>query len=283
MGPLWAVLLSLMPLSSAQDAAEIVRKSVNLDSSNWDLARNYTFIERNVRKNFDSSGNLKTTESETHEILILYGQPYNKLIARNDQPLPEKEAKKVQEKLDKLVVEREHETPEQRAKRLADFENRRRKQRELFREVPEAFDFRITREEKVNGHDTWVIEARPRQGYKARDPVAARVFPKVAGTLWIEKSGYQWVKVEMETQDTISYGLFLARLAKGTRVEFEQVRVNDEVWLPLRIHGRANARLALVKKMNTEIDVTFKDYRKFQSDSRVVSTAEVPEGARPKY
>ncbi len=276
------VVLSLVPLCCAQDAAEIVRRSVSRDSHNWDLARNYTFVERNVTKNFDSHGNLKSTESETHELMILYDQPYSKLIARNDQPLSEKEAKKVQEKLDKYVAERERETPDQRARRLADFEKRRQKQRELFREIPEAFDFRLTGEEKVNGHDTWVVEGRPKPGYKARDPLVARVFPKVAGTLWIDKSAYQWVKAELETQDTISYGVFLARLGKGTRVEFEQIRVNDEVWLPLRIHGRANVRIALLKKMNAELEVTFKDYKKFQSESRIVSTAEVPEPPAPK-
>jgi len=50
----------------------------------------------------------------------------------------------------------------------------------------------------------------------------------------------------------------------------EQVRVNDEVWLPRRMKISLAARVGLIKKLNMEQDLTFRNFRKFQSDSKVI-------------
>ena len=78
-----------------------------------------------------------------------------------------------------------------------------------------------------------------------------------------------------EVIDTISFGWFVARLGKGARLRFEQVRVNQEVWLPSHIGVAASARVALLKRYSVEQDITYKRYRKFQADSRIVSTQEL--------
>lgn len=260
---------------TAAELTEIVRRSVTTDSRNWERARHYTYIERRLAKTVDSRGEVTSQKSETFEVMILYGQPYRKLIARNDQPLPPKEARAAQEKLDNLVAQRQRETPERRARRLAEYDQRRRKQREFVREVPDAFAFRLLGEERVSGQEAWKIEAIPKPGYKPRNAMAARIFPKVRGVIWIDQAEYQWVKLEAETIDTISFGGVVARLAQGARIHFEQTRVNDEVWLPVRAEVAASARLLLVRRMGGESEITFSGYRKFQSDSRVVSTTEI--------
>ena len=94
--------------------------------------------------------------------------------------------------------------------------------------------------------------------------------------MWISKSDSQWVKVEAESIDTITFGLILARVAKGARIRIEQTRVNNEVWLPLRIDILASARLALFKTFHGEVEVTYRDYKKFQADSRIVATDPLP-------
>ena len=57
-------------------------------------------------------------------------------------------------------------------------------------------------------------------------------------------------------------------------MQFEQIRVNDEIWLPKQLTVRANAR-ALLKHVSFDVNVAFSDFRKYQSDSRIVSTSEV--------
>ena len=55
----------------------------------------------------------------------------------------------------------------------------------------------------------------------------------------------------------------------------------DEVWLPKRMQAAVDARVAVVKKFRGQMDITFSNYRKFQSDSRIVDTAEIPPVSTP--
>jgi hypothetical protein len=77
--------------------------------------------------------------------------------------------------------------------------------------------------------------------------------------------------MDAEAIDTISWGLFLARIHKGSHLYVEQTRVNDEVWLPKHVQVKFDAKLALLKTFRMDIDIAFKDYKKFGSSSRIVS------------
>src|SRR5580658_8294660 len=254
----------------AQDVREIVRKSVELDQANWLRMKDYTWVARNTERHLDSKGQTKSVETEAWETLILYGEPHRRSIERDGKPLSASEQHKQQEKLDKAVAKLERETPDQRQRRLQQLEKDRQKDREFLREIPEIYDFRLEGDAKVDGYDTWVISATPKANYrpKLRD---AKPLLKIQGKLWIDKAEYQWVRLEAETTDTISFGLFLARLNPGAKLVFEQTRVNDEVWLPKREFTRGSGRLGLVKKIAMEQELTWSNYRKFQVDSRVVS------------
>ena len=46
--------------------------------------------------------------------------------------------------------------------------------------------------------------------------------------------------------------------------------------MPSAMHAKVFVRLALIKTVSAEVDVAFSNYRKFQSDSRVLETTEVP-------
>ena len=71
--------------------------------------------------------------------------------------------------------------------------------------------------------------------------------------------------------------MFLARIHKGSGIAIENTRVNDEVWLPKHLDARVDARLALVKGFNLDFDVTYKDYKKFRTDTKIVGVGEVQE------
>ena len=79
------------------------------------------------------------------------------------------------------------------------------------------------------------------------------------------------MKAEVEVVDTISVGVFLVRLAKGSRAAFEQTRVNDEVWLPRRVQVFASARLGLLKVLHIEQEVIYSKCREFQTGSLVIA------------
>ncbi len=250
-----------------EDALEIVRKSLDRDIANFEHLKNYTYQQREEDRQYDKEGRLKKTESETTEVLILAGRPYEKRIAKDDKPLSEKEARKEQEEMDKELAKRSRLSESEKQK----LEKRRRENRKFLNEIPDAFTFKLLGEEQVSGKPTWVIEADPRPNYKARD-TRAKILTKMRGKIWVDQGEYQWVRVEADVLDTISLGFALFRVAPGGHIAFEQTRINDEVWLPAYAKIRADARIGYIKSLHTEVELKYSDYKKFQSDSRIVAS-----------
>jgi hypothetical protein len=230
-------------------------------------------VQKSVESVLDSSGKVKSTSSKTRDILYIRGERYTRLLERDGKALSAEEQKKEEEKLRKRTAERQAESEAEYNKRIAARETNRQKQREFLNEIPEAFDFKLVGEDQIDGRAVWIIEANPRPGYKPRAS-KAQIFQKFRGKLWIDKLDYEWVKAECESIDTVSFGFFLARLGKGARLTFEQVRLNDEVWLPKRMHIRYDARLALLKHQVGELEQTMYNFKKFQTDSRILSVTE---------
>ncbi len=94
---------------------------------------------------------------------------------------------------------------------------------------------------------------------------------KLRGRMWIDKVTYQWAKVEAETTDTISWGLFLARLNPGATLVFEQAEVNSELWLPRRLVVRGSGRVGLIKRLSEDQEIEWSNYKKFSVDSKIVT------------
>jgi hypothetical protein len=261
----FSIFVLIASTALAQDANEIVRRATDRDFTNYENRKNYTYQERTEFRQYNGKGKLAKTEIETRDVLILEGQPYEKLIARDDKPLSEKEVKKEQKKLDNEVEKRKHQSASEKAK----LDKERIEEQKYIREFNEAFDFKVIGEEPVSGKPSWVISVTPKQGYRPRES-DAKMFTKLRGKVWITKGEYHWVKAEGEAIDTLSFGFFLFRVAPGATVSFEQTSVNGEVWLPSHISVRAEARIAILKKMRAEIDISYREYKKFQADSKIV-------------
>lgn len=244
------------------------------DVNNWEQEKNYTFVQRIEQREINSDGSTKSLKSETEEIIFLYGQPYAHLIKRNDQPLSDADAKKVEKKLNDTMDKRSHESPSDRQKRLNDFEKRHQEEHSFLLEVPDAYDFKIVGEETLNGRAAYVIAGEPRADFRP-NLNAARVLPKLRPKLWIEKAEYQWLKLDAEVIDTITWGGFLLRLHPGSRIELEQTLINNEIWLPLHAQISFDARIALFKSMRMDVDAKFSDYKKSRTDSKIISVDEV--------
>jgi hypothetical protein len=247
------------------DPREIVRRSIGLDQVNWQRMKDYTWQARDVERRLDSTGKVKSELVSSWETLVLYGAPYQRYLLRDGKDVSADE----QRKLDRFSAKVERETPAERDKRAAKFEKEREKDRDFLREIPDLYDFKLEGDAVIDGRPVWVISGTPKPGYQAkrRD---ARPLLKIRGRMWIDKAEDQWVRLEAETTDTISYGVFLARLNPGAKLVFEQTRVNDEVWLPRREWVRGSGRIGLLKKLSVEEEITWSGYRKFTAESKIV-------------
>ena len=262
------------PSLSEDQIRELIRQTAEKDMENDKRQRDYTYIQRDEESKLDGKGQVKSTEIKTSEIMELYGEQVERLIAKDDKPLSDKDAKKEEEKIQKLIDKRKNESPEDRKKREEKEEKEREQSRQFVREVADAYNFKLAGIESLAGRDTYVIDGEPRPGYQAHLK-EAKILPKFRFRAWIDKDESQWKKLDIQCIDTVSFGLFLARIHKGSRILIEQTRVNDEVWLPQHVAVKVDVRVALLKDFNIEDDLTFRDYKKFRTDTKIVPIGEV--------
>ena len=272
MKPYRQTLLALIPLAAAwaQDPRELVRRSISQDQLDWVRMKDYTWQGRSVERHFDGHGKVESTKRETWETLMLDGQPHRRDLERDGKPLNPDQQRSEQKKLDEAVNKLSTETPAEKQRRMEDAERRRQREFAFLSEIPDLFDLRLEGESTVDGRPVWVVSGTPRPGAKAKSR-DAKMLLKVRGRMWIDKATYQWAKVEVETTDTISWGVFLARLNPGAKLTFEQAEVNPDLWLPKRLFLAGSGRIGLVKRLAEDQEVEWSNYRKFSVESKVVT------------
>ena len=257
----------------AEQIRELLLRAEAKELENEKRQRDYTFIQREEEHKLDSHGGVKKSESRTSELLEIYGELVERLTAKDDKPLSADEAKKEEEKIQKIIDKRKNESEEDRRKRREKDEKNREEARKFVLEIADAFNFRLVGSEAIDGRDTWVLEGEPRSGYQPKQR-GAKMLSKFKGRVWIDKSEAQWVKLDIVAVDTLSFGFVLARIHKGTRVLAEQTKVNDEVWLPKHVQFHLDARIALFKGYNEDVEVNFRDYKKFRTATKITVVGE---------
>lgn len=252
----------------AQDPKGIVERSLQRERTDDDLARQYAYLETSTEQEW-KNGQRTKTESETNEIINLYGQPYRRRVAKDGKPLPADEQAKEQRKLDKVAAERAKESPEQRQRRIAKYQEERRKQRQFLQKIPEAYTFQMAGETTISGRPVWIIDGSPVATFVGTD-ARERMLPKFKSRFFVSKTDHALLKLEAEAIDTVSFGFGLAKLERGARFTLERTRVNNELWMPSRIKVDFDARLAIFKRLKIDLQIDYTDFRKFQSDSRIL-------------
>jgi len=258
---------------SQEQMQQLARVVVEKDIENHKRQRNYTYLDREVQNNLDGSGNIKSTEINTYEILEIYSEQVSRLIEKNDKPLSAKEAAKEEERIQKIIDKRKNETEDERKRREEKEKKEREEGREFLRDAADAYNFTLVGSELVDGREAWVIDGEPRPGFEPHLK-QAKVLSKLRGRVWIDKADLQLAKLDIEVIDTASFGWIIARFHKGTRIMVEQTRVNDEVWLPRHTSFKVDVRVALFKGYNFDGEETFRDYKKFRTSSKIVAIGE---------
>ncbi len=259
---------------SQEQMQHLFRVVAEKDIENDKRLRDYTYTEREEEHRLDGKGQVKSTEVKTYEVMELYGEQVERLVEKDDKALDAKDAAKEEEKIQKIIDKRKDESEGERKKRQEREEKDREEDRKFVLEVADAYNFTLVGTEAVGGREAWVIEGEPRPGFVPHMK-ESKYLSKFRGRVWIDKSDLQLAKMDVECLDTISWGLFLARLHKGTRVMLEQTRVNDEVWLPLHVTAKIDVRVALLKNLDVELDQTYRDYKKFRATTKIVDLKEV--------
>jgi hypothetical protein len=259
---------------SQEQMQQLFRVVAAKDMENDKRLRDYTYIERDEDRKLDGKGQVKSTEAKTYEVMEIYGEQVQRLIEKDDKALDAKGAAKEEERIQKIIDKRKNESEDAHRKREEKEEKDREEDRKFVLEVADAYNFKLVGTELVGGREAWVIDGEPRPGYEPHMK-EAKFLPKFHGRVWIDKDEAQLAKMDIECIDTVSLGWFLARVHKGSRIIFEQTRINDEVWLPKHLALKVDVRLALLKNFDVEVEQAFRDYKKFRATTKIVGVGEV--------
>jgi hypothetical protein len=246
---LWIGLMA--PASNAVDVQEIIQKSVQANQRNFQAAPNYT------NKETDRTGN----SSKTYQVMMIDGTPYNRLIAEDGHPISSQQNMDEERKLEQVKVQRRSESPSDRQKRIAKYEQGRRRDNAMMQQLTVAFTFKLIGQHKLNGFQVYVLRAIPKPGYKPPN-METQVLPGMNGELWIDEKTYNWVKVTARVIHNVSIEGFLAEVEPGTRFELENRPVGDGIWMPSHFSMYSNAKVLFVFSHNSQENQTFSDYKR---------------------
>src|SRR5215469_15944017 len=73
---------------------QLIRQVAEKDQENDKKERDYTYVERDEARMLDGKGHVKSTEVKTYEVMDLYGDQVQRLIAKDDKPLSDQDARK---------------------------------------------------------------------------------------------------------------------------------------------------------------------------------------------
>src|SRR5215475_5932195 len=72
------------PTLSQDEIRDLIRRTADNDIQNEKKLRDYTYVERQETRKLNGKGEVKSTETETSEVLDIYGEQVQKVIAKND-------------------------------------------------------------------------------------------------------------------------------------------------------------------------------------------------------
>jgi hypothetical protein len=248
---LWNV---TQPAPATPDVDDIVSRSVANNQTDWKAAPQFSYTER------DSIFKGGERTDKTYKVLMIDGSPYNEPVAVNGKDLTAGRKEREDQKLETETQRRLHESPSARASRIARYENERRQDHMLMREMIAGFVFKLDGTETVSGRQCFKVEASPRPGYvpKSRE---TKVLKGMRGTLWIDQTSYQWVRVEASVFRPVAFGLFIAKVQPGTMFILEEAPVEANLWMPSRFETRVNATILFWSHRSVEEDA-YSDYRR---------------------
>jgi hypothetical protein len=106
--PIVVPALDLQPDASGavpqEQIRELLRRVAEKDLENEKRLRDYTYIQREEEHKLGGHGEIKKIESRTSEVLVVYGEQIERLIAKDDKPLSAASGSKKKRKIAKTAA-----------------------------------------------------------------------------------------------------------------------------------------------------------------------------------
>lgn len=228
------------------------------------LRKTYICTMTQVADEFSSNGS-KKTHTDQYQAFYVANTQVLQHIARDGKPLSPEDAKKEQQRVDKLVT------------KLKSRENKPAKDEVHLSAggLLKIATFTNPRREVLNGRPTIVFD------YKGDPHAAAKnlsddIMRQLAGTLWVDERDSAIVRLNGTLQENFHIGGgLLVNIKKGSWFDFTEAPVNSEIWFPAQFTAHVDGRFLLFKGFNGDARDTFSDYRKLKTSVTILPGTQV--------
>lgn len=261
MALLAALLLSAVCPAGAPlpDGDPFVRGLVGAQRRREDALSRYTYDVTEVREELDRDGRVRKQATRAYEVFHVKGRPVRRLVARDGRELPPAERERQQRRARELAeaIRRGEAASEQPGVRLS--------------RILERYHFAAVGREEVDGRYAAVFDfaALPGDFALERDGVLRHL----AGRLWVDEAEQAVTRLEVRNTGGLRFALGLGATVSSLTLRMSFVRMEEGVWLPLRLEAGAEGRKFLLKTFRVRTTTSFGNYRRF--------AVEVQEEIRP--
>ena len=231
-----------------------------------DLRKKYICTVTQTADEFSSNGSKKTHTDEYQAFYVGNNEIFQH-IARDGKPLSSDDAKKEQERVDKLVA------------KFKAHDNKPDKDQVVLSSTGllKMATFTNPRRETIDGRPTIVFDYRGNPNAKA-DNLGEEVMRRLTGTLWVDEREDAIVRFYGTLDENFHVGGgLLVNIKKGSWFNFTFEHVNGEIWFPAQTTGHVDGRFLLFKGINGDLRQTFSDYRKLKTSVTILPGTRVLE------
>jgi hypothetical protein len=225
-----------------------------------DEVANYTYMLKETSRELDKNGQVKETEVKEYEVYPLEGGTVvRKLVRVDGRTLSASDAEKEQKRVTKAIEENE----KRRQKKKGDGGDEDERENRLgISDFLRANEFYNPRREFFRGRDAIVCDFRPRKNFKAQSR-EEEIANKLSGIMWIDAADRRVARLEGRLDDGFRVAGGLVSIKRGSAFSFEQTRVAEGVWLPLRRELNGGAKAFLFLGLNVSVESQYSEYKRF--------------------
>lgn len=232
------------------------------------VRKDYIYHARETRQELDKGGKVKKSNTNEYDIFWINGVPVEKQTKKDGRELGPDELKKEDARIDKEVA-KAHDKKD-KAEAQGKETGPRGDDMISAARILELGTFSNPRRVQLDGRDTIVVDYTGNPKAKTRNRFE-EVVRDLVGTVWIDEQDKVIRKTEGHFLNDFKIGAGLvANIRKDSSFGMDQIKVNDEVWIPSYLEGKGAIRFLLLASFDGRVQMTMSDYRKFHTTSTIL-------------
>lgn len=221
-----------------------------------EIQKDYACMKLEEEDSVNGKDEITKRTTTLYQISYLHGNEMARKVEVDGKPLSAAEQQKEDERLQKEAARYDKAAAEPADKKKNDDDVG-------ISDFLRVSRFTNPRWERFRGQDVVVFDFGPNPNYKPRK-LAEKAIYDLVGTAWVDPQAQDVARLEARFDNSLKIGGgVLASLQKGSAFQFEQSRVNNEVWLPSYDEIHIGAKLLLVKTFRVNVIDHYYDYQKF--------------------